>query len=119
MAFLTYLFYAASVVFVIFEIHVLFLRLAKPYYKADKMMIFLAVAYFIWSVFGLFSSQWMMFAAMLMVGHTTKAIKNYNASDGKKDPAKTPLMRTVYVLDALISIALLISVMSHISIYHQ
>jgi 1,4-dihydroxy-2-naphthoate octaprenyltransferase len=95
------------------ELHLLYLRLTTDDLKksAPKVMIIVAIIYMIWSICGLFTTIWLQFLALMLIGHVVANIKKEHAKDGKKEPNKTRFMRFVYILDAAFTIALLLDIL--------
>ena len=107
------MFYLLTVLFIFMELHLLYLRLTTDDLKksAPKVMIFVAIIYMIWSICGLFTTVWLHFLALIIIGNLVNRAKRENAKDGKKDPNKTTFMRLVYILDAIFSILLLLDIL--------
>jgi len=107
------MFYLLTVLFIFMEIHLLYLRLTTDNLKksAPKVMIFVAIIYMIWSICGLFTTVWLQFLALIIIGNLVNRAKRENAKDGKKDPQKTEFMRLVYILDAIFCIILLLDIL--------
>ena len=107
------MFYLLTVLFIFMELHLLYLRLTTDDLKksAPKVMIFVAVTYMIWSICGLFTTVWLQFLALILIGQVVANVKKEHAKDGKKDPNKTTFMRLVYILDAIFSILLLLDIL--------
>jgi heme O synthase-like polyprenyltransferase len=95
------------------ELHLLYLRLTTDNLKksAPKVMIFVAVTYMIWCIGGLFTTVWVHFLTLILIGQVVANVKKEHAKDGKKEPNKTLFMRSVYILDAILCIMLLLDIL--------
>ena len=65
------MFYLLTVLFIFMELHLLYLRLTTDDIKksAPKVMIFIAVIYMIWSICGLFTTVWLQFLVLIIIGN--------------------------------------------------
>ena len=107
------MFYLLTILFIFFEIHLLFLRLTTDDLRksAPKVMLLVAFIYAIWSICGLFTTVWLHFLALILIGQVVYNVKKEHAKNGKKDPHKTIFMRSVYILDFILCIILLLDIL--------
>jgi len=107
------MFYLLPILFIFMEIHLLYLRLTTDDLKKSvpKVMILVAVIYMIWSICCLFTTVWLYGLGFILSGQLVQAFIKEYSKDGKKDPHKSLLVKSIYILDALFNIILLLDVL--------